>query len=120
MKEPAGHRFEVLKEICNRIVMKHAEVVGMALIELDCGCINVGGVSFDGEPVGSITSITLHQETENDKNLVCFRCLEEKGRITDRVINYGLIWPGDENDLPEKDFRLSIGQKVFGPDYKEE
>ncbi len=119
MKKPAGHSLKALKEICNRIVMKHPEAIGMAIIELDCGCMNICGVSFEGEPVGSIMSIPLHQETENNKSLVCFRCLEEKSRITDRVINYGLIWPGDENDIPEEEFRLSIGQKVFGPDYSE-
>ena len=87
MKEPAGHKFEALKEICDRIIMEYPEAVGMATIELDCGCINVCGVSFRGEPVGSVMSIPAHQETENDNNLVCFRCLEEKNRITDRIVN---------------------------------
>ena len=119
MKEPASHSLEALKEICDRIVMKHPEAVGMAAIELDCGCINVCGVSFRGEPVGSVKSIPAHQESENDNNLVCFRCLDEKSGITDRIINQRLIWPGNENDIPEETFRLFIGQKVFGPDYSE-
>ena len=51
MKEPADHSFRALKEICNRIAMKNPAAIGMATIELDCGCINVCGVSFQGEPV---------------------------------------------------------------------
>ena len=119
MKEPTNHSFKALKEICNRIVMKHPDAIGMATIELDCGCINVFGVSFEGQPVGSMMSIPPHQETESDHNLVCFKCLDEKSKISERIINSGLIWPGDENDLPEEAFRSSIGLKVFGPDYAE-
>ena len=119
MKEPVCHSFSTLKEICNRIVMKHPEAVGMATIELDCGCINVCGVSFRGDPVGSIMNIPAHQETDAENNIVCFRCLEEKNRITDRIINQGLIWPGDSDDIPEDEFRITIGQRVFGSDYSE-
>ena len=119
MKEPAGHSFKALKEICDRVVIKHPEAIGMATIELDCGCINVCGVSFKGEPVGSIMSIPAHQETENNGSLVCFKCLEKKSEITDRIINQGLIWPGGENEIPAKEIRFYIGQEVFGPDYSE-
>ena len=69
MKEPAGHSFSALKEICNRIVMKNPDAIGMATIELDCGCINVCGVSVNGEPLGSILGIPAHQETEDDNSL---------------------------------------------------
>lgn len=119
MKEPAYHSFRALKEICSRIVMKHPDAVGMATIELDCGCINVCGVSFRGDPVGSIMNIPADQETDIENNIVCFRCLEEKNRITDRIINQGLIWPGDRDDIPEDEFRITIGQRVFGSDYSE-
>ena len=119
MKEPAGHRFNALKEICNRIVVKHPEAIGMAIVELDCGCIHVCGVSFKGEPVGSVMSIPAQQETATNGNLVCFTCLEKKDKMTDRIINQGLIWPGGENETPAEEIRLYIGKEVFGPDYSE-
>ncbi len=119
MKEPAGHNFKALKEVCNRIVMKHADAIGMATIELDCGCINVCGVSFKGEPVGEMMSIPAHQKPENDNQLVCFKCLEKKSEMKDRIINQGLIWPGDADEMPAEEIRLIIGQEVFGPDYSE-
>jgi len=119
MKKPAGHSLKALKEICNRLVMKHPDAICMATIELDCGCVNVCGVSVKGEPVGSIKSILAHQETENDNSLVCFKCLEKKDGITDRIVNQGLIWPGDENEIPAEAIRLYIGREVFGPGYSE-
>ena len=119
MKEPAGHSFKALKDICHKIVMKHPDAIGMATIELDCGCINFCGVSFNGEPVGSIFSIPANQEAENDNSLICFKCLEKKGGITERIVNQGLIWPGDENEIPEEEIRLHIGREVFGPGFSE-
>jgi hypothetical protein len=119
MKEPAGHSIKALKEICNRIVVKHPDAIGMATIELDCGCINVCGVSFKGEPVGSIMSIPAHQEAENDNSVVCFKCLEKKSEVSDRIINRGIIWPGDENEIPAEEIRLYIGREVFGPGFSE-
>ena len=119
MKEPADHSFRALKEICNRIAMKNPAAIGMATIELDCGCINVCGVSFQGEPVGSIMNIPANQESANDIRLICFKCLEMEGEITNRIVNQGLIWPGDENEIPEEETRLHIGREVFGPGYTE-
>jgi len=120
MKKPTGHSFNALKEICDRIVMKHPEAIGMVTIELDCGCINVCGVTFKGEPVGSMMSIPAHQETENDNSLVCFKCLEKKSKITNRIVNQGLIWPGEENEIPAEEIRLYIGREVFGHGYSEQ
>jgi hypothetical protein len=119
MKEPAAHRFKTLKKICHRIVMKHPDAIGMATIELDCGCINVCGVSSNGKPVGSIMNIPAHQETDNDNSLICYKCFEKKRGITDRIVNQLLIWPGGENEIPEEEIRLYIGRSVFGPGYLE-
>ena len=119
MKEPVGHSFKALKVICNRIIMNHPDAIGMATIELDCGCINVCGMSAKGEPLGSIMSIPAHQEAGKDNSLICFKCLEKKGGITNRIVNQGIIWPGDESEAPEEEIRQYLGQKVFGPGYLE-
>lgn len=119
MKKPAGHNLKTLKEICTRLVIKHPEAVAMAAIELDCGCVNVCGVSYKGEPAGTIKSIPAHQESEDDNRLVCFTCLEKKNEIDSRIVNRGLIWPGDDDEMPAEEVRLLIGREVFGPDYSE-
>jgi len=104
-------RMEALKNICNRLVMKHPEAIGMAVIELDCGCVNICGVSIRGEPVGSMKTVV--------KGPVCDRCLTSEERISDRIVNQKMIWPGAESEQPDRDLRLFIGQKVFGEDYVE-
>ena len=110
---------EALKSICNRLVMKHPEAIGMAMIELDCGCINICGVSIRGEPVGSIKTIVARAGSGDTKSLICRRCLASKGRISERIVNQRMIWPGDADELPERDLRIFIGRKVFGHHYIE-
>jgi hypothetical protein len=112
-------RIAALKNICNRLVMKHPDAIGMAMIELDCGCINLCGVSIRGEPVGSIKTIVANSETGDTKSLICSRCLASKKRVNDRVVHQKMIWPGEPDEQPERDLRLFIGRKVFGNDYIE-
>lgn len=112
-------RMEALKTICNRLVMKHPDAIGMAMIELDCGCVNICGVSIRGEPVGSINTIVTGSETGDTPNPVCNRCLASKGRISGRILNQRIIWPGEVSEHPDRDLRLFIGRKVFGEDYLE-
>jgi hypothetical protein len=112
-------RMEALKNICNRLVMKLPDAIGMAMIELDCGCVNICGVSIRGEPVGSINTIVTGSETGDTKSPICNRCLTSKGRISGRVVNERMIWPGDVDEQPDRDLRLFIGRKVFGEDYLE-
>ena len=112
-------RMEALKNICNRLVMKHPDAIGMAMIELDCGCVNICGVSIRGEPVGSINTIVTGSEGGGSKNVICSRCFASKGRFSDRVVNQRMIWPGGEHEQPDRDLRVFIGRKVFGEDYLE-
>ena len=110
---------EALKDICNRLVLRHPEAVGMAVIELECGCMDICGVSIRGEPVGSIKTITLGQQAGGAQSPICNRCLAEKGRISGRVVHQRMIWPGGEQELPDRELRLFIGKEVFGQHYSE-
>jgi hypothetical protein len=112
-------RMEALKNICNRLVMKLPDAIGMATIELDCGCVKICGVSIRGEPVGSINTIVSGSETGDMTSPICSRCLASKGRISGRVVNQRIIWPGDVSEQPDRDLRFFIGRKVFGEDYLE-
>ena len=110
---------EALKEICNRLVLKHPEAVGMAMIELDCGCIDICGVSIRGEPVGSIKTIALGQLAGEQESPICSQCLASKGQVSERIVSQRMIWPGSDAERPDKDLRVFIGRKVFGEYYTE-
>ena len=110
---------DALKGICNRLVLKHPDAVGMAVIELDCGCVDICGVSIRGEPVGSIKTIALGSETGQQQSPICSRCLAEKGRVSGRIVSRRIIWPGSDEERPEEHLRRFIGRSVFGADYTE-
>ena len=110
---------DALKAICNRLVLKHPDAVGMAVIELDCGCIDICGVSIRGEPIGSIKTISMDPQAAGEQNPICSRCMASKEPIADRIISRRIIWPGSEEERPGRNLRLFIGYKVFGDDYTE-
>ncbi len=110
---------DALKDICNRLVLRHPDAVGMAVIELDCGCIDICGVSIRGEPVGSIKTIAAGLEAGLEQHPICSRCLASKGRLSDRIVMRRIVWPGSEEERPDDHLRLFIGRVVFGEDYAE-
>ena len=110
---------DALKGICNRLVLKYPDAVGMAAVELDCGCVDICGVSIRGEPVGAIKTIALGAETGEQQGPICSRCLAEKGRVSDRIVNRRIIWPGSDEERPDAHLRRFIGRTVFGADYTE-
>lgn len=112
-------RDERLKDICNRMVFNHPEAIGIAYIELDCGCIHFCGVSFNGYPVGIMQTLDGPSQDDVDAPPICLQCYREKTLNMARVIRKGIVWPGGASEEPEKDFRIFIGQTVFGPDYDE-
>ena len=105
------------KKTCQQIFDEHPEVIGIAFKWLDCGCSLVCGVSAKGEPVGELIHITGQSTKKGRKSVICLKCKRDNG--LDRVVWQGIHWPGDKNELPERDLRLSIGRKVFGEAYSE-
>ncbi|KPJ76470.1 MAG: hypothetical protein AMJ54_11615 [Deltaproteobacteria bacterium SG8_13] len=110
---------DALKGICNRLVVKHPDAVGMAVIELDCGCVDICGVSIRGEPVGSIKTIALGADARQQQSPICSRCLASKERVSERVVNRRIIWPGSEEERPDVNLRRFIGRVVFGENWTE-
>ena len=110
---------DALKGICNRLVLKHPDAIGMAVIELDCGCVDICGVSIRGEPVGSIKTIALGMQAGQERDPICSRCLAEKGRVSGRIVGRRIIWPGSDAERPDANLRRLIGSVVFGEDYRE-
>ena len=105
-----------LKAFCEDFILQHPEAMGIAYMELDCGCINQCGVSGKGDPVGEMRAISGYSDKEDT---VCLKCYRDQKIDWGRVIEKGLIWPGEESEIPDKTIRVAIGKKVFGSDYLE-
>jgi len=104
-------------DACRQIFARHPEVIGVAFKWLDCGCSLICGVSTRGDPVGSLTHVSGQPVVKGRKPPICLKC--KRDTSLDRVVWQGMHWPGDESELPDQALRLSIGKKVFGPDYSE-
>ena len=74
-------------------------------------------VSALGNPIGELIHVSGQPAQKGKKPPICFTC--KKDADMERVIWEGIHWPGDENELPDKNLRLSIGRNVFGPGYIE-
>ena len=107
---------EELKTFCEDLILKHPEAMGIAYMALDCGCINSCGVSAKGDPVGEMQTISGHTQKEDT---VCLKCYRDKKIDWNRVVDKGLIWPGENHERPGENIRMIIGKRVFGPDYSE-
>ncbi len=105
-----------LKTFCEDLVLKHPEAMGIAYMQLDCGCINICGVSGKGDPVGGMQAISGRSQEDET---VCLKCYRDKKIDWGRVIDKGLIWPGEKSEKPDEGLRMTIGKQVFGPDYTE-
>ena len=119
MENTKNKRTAALKQICNKIAMEEPEAIGMAFIELDCGCINVCGVSAKGDSIGTLQTIPSAFIEDDQSQPICLACYKDKSIDMGRVIHKGLVWPGDESEKPQRALRQFIGESVFGPDYSE-
>lgn len=113
-------RKETLKALCNRIAVDFPEAAGMAVVELNCGCLYVNGVSFTGEPVGPLQAIDGRTGAMEGSRTFCLTCRRDKTGFTRRIVHRVLLWPGDESEKPDSALRQFIGEQVFGPGFSEE
>ena len=118
MEKEQRHHSEAFNRACLQILIEHPEAVGVAYKGLDCGCALICGVSPEGEPVGYLKRISTHSVQWGQKAPVCIKCRRDDG--LKRVVREGISWPGPESELPARDFRLTIGRKVFGEAYRED
>jgi hypothetical protein len=102
---------------CQQILTQHPEAIGVAFKWLDCGCSLLCGVSAKGDPVGTLVHFSGQVSTKGRRAPICFKCKKDGG--LDRVVWQGIHWPGDPDEYPDKELRLWIGRKVFGPGYVE-
>ena len=110
---------DTLKRRCNQIVMRYPQAAGMAVIGLNCGCTLVCGVSYTGEPLGSLQRIEAGPHEDAGQRPVCLTCRRSRIKIQDRIVMRKLIWPGEDFEKPDMELRRFIGQQVFGTKYEE-
>lgn len=104
-------------QTCLEILNEHPEAIGVAYKLLDCGCSLLCGVSATGDPAGSLIHVSGQPVAKGKNPPICLRCKVDNGLR--RVVWEGINWPGGENEMPDKGFRLAIGKKIFGPGYLE-
>ncbi len=118
MRKTTRSRLDPFHEACRRIYLENPDAIGVAYKGLNCGCALLCGVSAKGDPLGSLTHVPGQPVSEGLGPPICLMCKKDSG--LERVVMQGIHWPGEESEAPEKALRLSIGEKVFGPDYTDE
>ena len=109
--------FSLFNETCQTILVEYPEAIGVAYRALDCGCAVLCGVSAGGDPIGALQHVSGQPIKRGSKPPICLKC--RKKNWLDRVVWDGIYWPGSQSEWPEKDLRITIGRKVFGPGYTE-
>lgn len=110
-------REAAIKKIAAHLGAQDSAVIGVAVFELDCGCIRACGVSAEGDPVGEMIMVALGAVKALDDKPLCVKCDADGGADPIRCIRQSMVWPGDESEMPEEEVRLVIGKKVFGDEY---
>ncbi len=90
------------------------ESVAVALFELNCGCIRACAVGKEGGPMGEMVMVS---GMPVEKGYECGICAEDGGADPERLVRKAMVWPGEESEMPDEEYRLAIGRKVFGDDY---
>ena len=117
MEDIKNTQISPFNEACRKILFERPEAIGVAYKVLDCGCALLCGTSAGGAPVGGLKHISGQPVKKGNTPPICLKCKKDTG--LDRVIWEGIYWPGTPQEWPEKDLRVSIGRRVFGPGYTE-
>ena len=95
----------------------YPESIGIAYMELNCGCIKICGVTAEGSTLGSLNLALSRSSRKKDSPPACKACVKDNGISIKRLLNHGIIWSATETTLPMGNQRLEIGQKIFGSRY---
>lgn len=118
MGKPDNQNTTPFDEACFRILMEYPEAIGVAFKWLDCGCSLVCGVDAMGDPAGLLVHIDSQSTAGSVRSNACSKCRKDKG--LERVVWQGIHWPGTPDEYPDRELRIAIGRRVFGPGYTEE
>jgi hypothetical protein len=104
-------------EIADIIFASHKDAVGVAYLELDCGCARLCGVSRQGVPVGDVFNISGQPATRNLEPLVCLKCYRDRRFAVERSAHRGILWAEAPHCRTDREERMRIGYAVFGDDF---
>jgi len=107
-------KLKTYKALVPYILKESKEIVGVAFLYLDCGCIKVCKLSGNGYLIEHIFLNPL----KLNKFPICLKCDDDKGSIY-RVIHFEIIWADDESKMLNGEQRLAILRKAFGGDFLE-
>jgi len=105
-------------EIAEIIFSSHKDAVGVAYLELDCGCARLCGVSRRGVPVGDVFNVSGQPATRNLEPLVCLKCYRDNRFAVERSARRGILWTEAPRRRTGREERLQIGYAVFGDDFR--
>ena len=117
MEDIKSNEVSPFNTACKKILVESPEAIGVAYKVLDCGCALLCGTSAGGEPIGLLQHISGQSIKKGNPPPICLKCRKDNG--VGREIWDGIYWPGTQNEWPDKDLRILIGQKIFGPRYME-
>ena len=100
-----------IKKYCDCLFSEYPNVIGAAILELDCGCAKIGGFNKKGDQCTPLHSIMTGSVVKDKEAEVCLKCLIDGGSNPNRVIkNYILLIA---NTLNEEEI-TTIRKKAFG------
>jgi len=105
-------------EIAEIIFTSHTDAVGVAYLELDCGCARLCGVSRRGAPVGDVFNVSGQPATRNLEPLVCLKCYRDQHFAVERSARRGILWTEAPSRRTDQEERMRIGYSVFGDDFR--
>lgn len=105
---------EKYAEITEIILAAHGDAVGVAFLELDCGCARLCGVSRRGKPVGDVFNVSGQAATRNLEPLVCLKCYRDKRFAVERSARRGILWTEAPGRQTRSEERATIRYAVFG------
>ena len=117
MEDIKNTQVSPFNEACREILFERPEAIGVAYKVLDCGCALLCGASAGGDPAGTLQHISGQLVKKGTLPPICLKCKKDNG--LGRVVWDGIYWPGSQSEWPDKDLRISIGRKIFGPGYLE-
>jgi len=105
-------------EIAEIIFAARGDAVGVAFLELDCGCARLCGVSRRGTPVGDVFNVSGQPTTRNLEPLVCLKCYRDKRFAVERSTRQGILWAEAPNRQTVSEERAKIEYAVFGDKFR--
>ena len=96
------------------ILSENQTAVGVALVELDCRCLKMCGVTREGNILAPLTLVLGPSVAPANRPPVCPVCLKDGGVNPRRVVRHALAWSEDPHKSINAHLKRKIGRRIFG------